>query len=158
MRGRDELPERARFADDRRELGAGGHQHADDVLREDARLHRLHDQHALQQAAIDHRDAEERVIRVFARLTEILEPRVRRRVFDDERAELLADESGEAFGEAHPDAADAVGAKADGGGEHQRGAVGLQQIHRADVGREPALDQLDDVGQRLGGVAAAETS
>ena len=154
MRGRDELPQRARFADDRGELGAGGHQHADDVLGEDARFLRLHDQHALQQAAVDHRDAEERVIRVFAGFIEILEARMPRGVFDDQRAELFADQSGEAFGEAHPDVADALGAEADGGGEHQRGAVRFQQIHGADVGREPALDQLDDVGQRLGGVAA----
>ena len=70
VRRRDELLQRARLADDRRELRAGRHQHAHVVGVEDARLDRLHDQHALQQAAIDDRHAEERVVRILAGLAE----------------------------------------------------------------------------------------
>ena len=68
MRGRDDLAERARLADDRRQLRARHHQHPHVVRAEDARLDRLHDQHALQQPAIDHRHAEERVVGILAGL------------------------------------------------------------------------------------------
>jgi hypothetical protein len=55
--------------------------------------------------------------------------------------------------------ADALGPQADRRGEHQVGAIGLEQVDRADVGLEPALDQVDDVRQRLSRVArVAETS
>ena len=112
MRRRDELPERARLADDRRQLRAGHDQHPHVVLGEDARLDRLHDQHALQQAAIDDRHAEERAIRILAGLAEVLEARMRRRVGDDLRLQLFGDEAGEPFGEPHADAADAFRAAA----------------------------------------------
>ena len=84
----------------------------------------------------------------------VLEARMRRRVGDDLRPQLLGDQSGQAFGQPHADAADALRPQADGRGEHQVGAIGLEQVDRADVGLEPALDQVDDVGQRFGGVAA----
>ena len=58
------------------------------------------------------------------------------------------------FAEPHPDAADALGPQADRGGQHQVGAIGLEQVHRADVGLEPPLNQVHDVRQRLRGAAA----
>ena len=75
-------------------------------------------------------------------------------VGDDLRPQLLGDQARQAFGEPHPHAADAFGPQADRRREHQVGAVRLEQVDRADVGLEPALNQVDDVGQRLGGVAA----
>ena len=93
MRRRDELSERARLADDRRQLRRRHHQHADIVGAEDARLDRLHDQHALEQAAIDDRHAQKRAIRIFAGLAEVLEPRVQRGVGDELRPQLLGDEA-----------------------------------------------------------------
>ena len=59
MRRRDVLSDRACLADDRRHLRARHHQHPHVVGAEGARLDRLHDQHALQQPAIEDRHAEE---------------------------------------------------------------------------------------------------
>ena len=54
----------------------------------------------------------------------------------------------------HAHAADALGSQPDGRGEHQARAIRLEQVDRADVGGEPPLDQVDDVAERLGGIAA----
>ena len=70
------------------------------------------------------------------------------------RPQLLGDQPGQPFGEPHPHAADALGPQADRRRQHQVRAIGLEQVHRADVGLEPPLDQVDDVGQRLRRVAA----
>ena len=58
-----------------------------------------------------------------------------RGVLHDERLDLFADEADQALVEAHAHAADALGAQADRRREHQRRAVGFQQVDRADVGR-----------------------
>ena len=154
MCGRDELPERARLADDRGELRSGHRQHADRVGAERARLDRLDDEHALQQSLVDERHAEKRVIRIFARLAEIFESRMRGRVFHDLRLQLLADEAGQPFGQSHAHPSDAVRAQADRRSEHERRAIGLEQINRAHVGVERALDQLDDVVECFVGLSA----
>ena len=117
------------------------------------RVDGLHHQHALQQAAVDERDAEERAIRILAGVLEVLEAWMRGRVVHDQRPQLLGDEADEAFVEPHADPADAIGLQADRGGEDQVRAVGAEQVDGADVGAEAALNELDDVGQRLGGVA-----
>jgi hypothetical protein len=143
-----------RHADDRRELGAGGRQHPDGVRAEHARLPGLDDQHALKQPSIDEGNTQEGVVRVFSRLAEILEPRMLRRILHDLRPQLFADEPGQPFRQAHADASDAVGAQPDGGSQHQGGAVRFEQVHRADVRLERALDELDDVVERLGRMAA----
>ena len=75
-------------------------------------------------------------------------------VFDDLRRQLLADETGEPFRQPHAHAPDAVRAQADGRGEHERRAIGLEQIDRAHVGVERALNQLDDVAERFFGMSA----
>ena len=154
MRGRQELAERARFADDRRQLRAGGRQQPHDVLAVGARLHRLQHQHALQQAPIDQRHSDEGVIRVFAGFTEVFETRMGRGVLDHLGRQCLADEPREALRQPHADAADAFGSQADRRREHQRRAIGLEQVHGADVGREALLDEADDVAECLGRVAA----
>ncbi len=68
------LPESPRLADNGRELGPRGDQHPHVGRLEHALLDRLHDQYSLEQAAIEHRDAEKRSIRVLPRLREVLEP------------------------------------------------------------------------------------
>ena len=80
MHRRDEVADGARLADDRRQLRAGRRQHPHVVVAERARLGRLHDEHALQHAAIDDRHAEERAIRILSRLAEVLEARMLRGV------------------------------------------------------------------------------
>ncbi len=154
VRGHHELSDGAGLRNDRRELGAGGRQHPDGVRAEDARFLGLDDQHALKQPPIDKGHAQEGVVRVFSRLAEILEPRMLGRILHDLGPQLFADEPGQPFRQSHPDASDAVGTQSDGGRQHQRGAVRLEQVHRADVRLERALDQLDDVVERLGWMAA----
>ena len=91
---------------------------------------------------------------ILARFGKVLEARVRCGVGDKLRPQPLGDEAGESLGQSHPDAADALGAQADRRGEHQIGAIRFQQVDRADIGLEPALDQMHDVVERLGGIAA----
>jgi hypothetical protein len=150
----DELPERARFADNRGQLCPRGHQHPYIRRAEDPRFDGLHDEDALKQPAIDHRHAEKRMVQILASLLEILEARMHRRIGDTLRPQLLGHEAGQSFGEAHPNSADALGPKPNRDGQHEIGAIRLQQVDRADVRFEPLLNQVDDVGQRLGGVAA----
>ena len=151
----DEVADRARLADDRRQLRAGGRQHAEIVVAERPRLGRLHDQHALQHAAIDHRHADERAIRILSRLAEVLEARVLRRVAHEDRPELLGDQAGQPFVDAHLHQADALRPQPDRRRQHQRGAIRLEQVDRADVGDEALLNEVDDVGQGFRGIAAA---
>ena len=70
------------------------------------------------------------------------------------RGQLLGDEPGEAFRQPHADPADAFGPEPDRRREHEVGAIGLEQVDGADVGRETPLDEVDDVRQRLSRVAA----
>jgi hypothetical protein len=114
----------------------------------------LHDQHTLQQAAVGDRHAEERAIRIFARLRKVLETGMLGRVGEDLWSHLLGHETRQAFGDPHPHAADALRPQADRCGQHEIGSIRLQQVHRAHVGFEPALDQVHDVGQRLRGAPA----
>ncbi len=76
-------------------------------------------------------------------------------VADDDREELLGHQAGETFGRVHADAADALRPQTNGGGEDEIGAVGFEHIDGADVGGEPPLNEVNDVGERFGGVAAA---
>jgi hypothetical protein len=50
-----------------------------------------------------------------------------RRILHDLRPQLFADQPGQPFRQTHPDASDAVRAQLDGGRQHQRGAVRLEQ-------------------------------
>jgi hypothetical protein len=83
---------------------------------------------------------------------------MRHRVGDADRAHSFGDEPCETLGDSHPHAADAFLSQADGCGQNERDAIRIQEVHRAHVGAEPALNQVDDVRQRFGRVAAAETS
>ncbi len=147
---RDELSERASFADERRKLRSRHRQQADILLREEAGLACLHDEHALQDTAIDHGNAEERMVGILARFRKIFETRVRGRIRHDDRTHLLRDETDEAFARAHPDTAHAVGPQPNRGGEHEAGTIGLEQINGADVGGKATPDEMDDVGEGNG--------
>ena len=98
------------------------------------------------------------MVGILARLPEVLEAGMRRRIGNDMGSQLFGHQPGQPFGEPHPDAADALRPEANRGGQHQIGAIRLQQVDRADVGLEPLPDQMHDVGQRFGGVAALEIS
>jgi predicted esterase YcpF (UPF0227 family) len=66
-------------------------------FREDARLHRLHHQNALQHAAIDERNSQERVVIILARLAEVLEARMILDLFHGHRADLFRDQAGQSL-------------------------------------------------------------
>ena len=155
MHRRHELPDGARLADNRRQLRAGGRQQLDVLVGEGARLARLHDEHALQHAAIDHRHAHERAKRILAGIAEVLEPRMRDRIGHDHRLHLFGHQTGQAFGDPHPDLPDAFRPQPLGRGQHEVRAIGLEQIDRADVGGKPLANQRGDVGQCFRGIAVA---
>ena len=94
------------------------------------------------------------MVRILARLLEVFEARMHRRIGDALRPQLFGHPAGQSLGETHPDAADALGSEADRGRQHQIGSIGLQQVDGADIRFEPLLNQVHDVGQRLGGIAA----
>src|SRR5208282_1833944 len=73
LRGRDEAVESAGLAHHRRYLGGRLHQHPNLVFVEDARLDGLYDENTLQDAAIDQRNSEERLVAIFVGLFEMLE-------------------------------------------------------------------------------------
>jgi hypothetical protein len=124
------------------------------VGRERARLDGLHHDDAHEQAALEHRGAEERVIQVLAGLREVLEARVSRGVGYHERRELLGRQAHQPFVQTHPHAAHARRIEADGGRQLEVPAIGVEQIDRADVALELLLDGACDVGERLGRIAA----
>ena len=154
LRGRDEAVQRARFADHRRHLRGRLHQHPHFVVAKDARLDGLHHQHALQNASIDQRNAQKRLVGIFARFAEILEARMVLDLLHGDRPHLFGNQTRQPFVQRHAQRADALRAKPDSRGQHQIGAVRLQQIGRADVGLKAPGDQRHHVHQRLGGLAA----
>ena len=156
LRGRDEAVERARFAHHRRHLRGGLRQHADLVFAESPRLHGLHHQNALQHAAVDQRHAQKRLVGVFAGFPEILEARMVLDLLHGDRA-APARPPGRPGLRAAPGAACRCtrGRSPTRRGQHQVGAVRLQQVGRADIGLKPPGDQRHHVHQRLGRLAAS---
>src|SRR4051812_42550308 len=94
------------------------------------------------------------MIEVLARFWKILEARMGKGVIDGDRCESFGDQPRQAFIEPHAHAADALGAQADRGAEDELATLGLEEIDRADVGAEAALDKVDDISQRLVRVVA----
>jgi hypothetical protein len=75
-------------------------------------------------------------------------------VHQGEGAQLLGDETSEAFVERHAQRADTFGFQAARCGKNEMGSIGLEQVNRADVGLESAGDQGYDVAERLRRLAA----
>ncbi len=75
-------------------------------------------------------------------------------VFDGNRAYLLGYEPRQPFIQRHAKLADTTRAKSEGRGEHQVGAIRLQQICRANVGVESAGNQCHHIHQRFRRLAA----
>lgn len=94
------------------------------------------------------------MVGILAGFAEVLEAGMLGGVFDHLRTQLFSDEAGQAFGQFHPDAADALWPQADGGRQHERRPIRFEEVDGADVGLKRALDELHDVGERLRRVAA----
>ncbi len=75
-------------------------------------------------------------------------------MFDGHRPHLLGHQARQPFVQRHAQRADALGAKPERGGQHQVGAIRLQQIGGANVGLKAPGDQRHNVHERFGGLAA----
>ena len=155
MDRRHELADGASLADDWRQLRPCGRNVLHVVLAERARLGSLDDQYPLEDFAVDDRHPQERPVRILAGVMEVLEARMRRRVVDDDGAYLFGHEAHEPFGEPHAHAPDAFGTQPDRRRQHEIGAIRLEQVDGAHVDGELAVNQVDDVRQRFGRIAAA---
>jgi len=145
----NEAIECPRLAHHRRHLARRFRQHANFFFAKNARFFGLHDQHALQHAAVDQRHAEKGVVLVFARFLEVLVAGMLGRIGHGHRKQPLGHQAGKAFMQRHAQAADAFWMQAQRGGKHQVRAVGFQQVRRTDVGLEALGDQRHHVHQRL---------
>src|SRR5262249_52872371 len=135
----DELAEPAGLADNWSQLSSGSRQHAHIILAKAARFDSLNDQHALEQSPVNQGDAQKRMIRILARLGEVLESSVRGCVLNDQRHHAFSYESDQALVKPHSYFADAFLAEPDSCRQHQIGTVSFEQVDRADVGLEPLV-------------------
>ena len=94
------------------------------------------------------------MVGLFAGLFEVFEARMVCGVFDGYGLYLFGDEAGEAFVEREAEGADAAWVEAEGRGEDEVRAIGLEQVGGADVGFEARRDEGDDVHESVGGFAA----
>jgi hypothetical protein len=154
LRGSDEAIERAGFAYDRRHLCGCLGQHANLILVKHAGLDRLNHQDALQNAAIDERNSEERLIAIFPSLAEVFEARMRFGVFYCNRTHVFGDEAHQALLKRETKSTDTFGAKPHGRSQHETGPIGPEQINGANFRFKPAGNQRHYVHQRLGRLAA----
>ncbi len=150
---RDETVEGAGFAHHVRHPVRGLGEQTNLIFREDSRLHGLDYQHALQHAAIDQRNSEERLVSIFAGFAEILETRMTPDLFDGHRADLFRDQADQSFIDRHAKSADGFMAKAQRSGQHEVGAIGFEQVGGANIGAKSPGNQGDNVHQGLGRLA-----
>ena len=133
----------------------GFDQHADFAVAEDAGLLGLDDENALQDAAVDERDAEEGVVFLFAGVLEVFEAGMA-----GWRHSTATGRTCSATRPARPSCSGMrrvpmqPRVEAEGGGEDEIGAIGLKQIGGADVGVKAGGDERDHVHQGVGGLAA----
>ena len=123
------------------------------IFREDSRLHGLNHQHTLQHAAINQGNSQERLVGIFAGFAEILEARMIPDLFHGHRADLFRDQADQSFIDCHAKLAHAFMAQTERRGQHEIGAVGLQQVGGANIRAKPSGDQRDHVHQGLGRLA-----
>ena len=152
--GGNEAVEHPRLTHDRCYLRGGFHQHADVLRLENARLNGLYHEHALKDAAVDQRNAQKRLVLFFARLAEKFESGMLAYLVHRDWANLLRHKARETFVQREAQRADALAAQSQRGGEHEVGAVRLQQIGRTNVGVEAPRNQGHHIHQSFGGLAA----
>jgi hypothetical protein len=126
--GSNEAIEGAGFANHGRHLGCGFGQHPDFIFPKMTGLDRLDHENALQDASVDERDPEERLVRLFARFLEVFETGMASCSLDGYRKDLLGDQTREAFVDCHSKGSDTLRAKSQRCGQDQVGAIGFQQI------------------------------
>jgi len=111
----------------------------------------LNDENTLENASINERNTEERLVSILAGLTEIFEARMIPDLFNGNRTNLLGNESRETLMERHAQSTNTFMAKSKRRRQDKVGSIGLQQVRRTHIGLETPGDQRDDVHQRVGG-------
>ena len=114
---------------------------------EQARFDSLDHEHALENALIDKRDTQKRLVRVFSGFLKIFETRMALYVLHRDGPHLFGDQSGQAFLDGHPQRADTLRPQSERGGEYQVRAVRLKQVCGAHIGMKAPRDQRDHVHQ-----------
>ncbi len=152
--GRDEAIERAGLADHGRHLHGGGDQHARILLAELAHGGGLQHQHALQRAAVNQGNAQERLVGILAGFAKVLETGMLVDLLDRHRTHLLGDQADQALVQAQAQGADGLGAEPDRRGQHQIGAIGFEQVGRAHLGLEAPGNQGGNLHEDLSRFAA----
>ncbi len=147
LRWSNEAVHRACFAHHGGDLGGHFHEHSNLFLAKHAGLLGLDNEDALKNATIDERHAKERLVRLLAGFLEILEAGMVFHLFGGHRAHLLGNQTGETFVQRHPKIADALRPKSKGGGQHEVGSIGFQQVGRANIGIEPVRNRRNHVHQ-----------
>ena len=67
---------------------------------------------------------------------------------------LLGDQTSEPFRDSHAHLTHALRTEADGRSQYEVGAILLEHVDRAHIGREPLLNQVNDAGESFCGIAA----
>src|SRR5215472_2008452 len=150
----DETVERASFTYHGRNLRCSLNEHTNLFFAEQPRLDGLNDEDSLKHAAIDQRNTEERVVLLFARLWEVLEARMTLGILNCNGANLFGDQTSKAFTQRHSQGAYAFRTQPQCCRQKQIAAVWLEQIRGTDIRVESFGNQLNDVAQRLGWLAA----
>ena len=126
LKRRDEARQSARFGDHRRKLRGGLGHHVDFEVSKTTILDGLDDQDTLQNSPIDERDAEERLVSLFAGFFKIFEARMVSHLLHRDRAHFLRHQAGKPFMDRHAQGADTLGSKSKRGGQDQVGAIRLE--------------------------------
>src|SRR5579871_5675265 len=129
--------ERSSFADYRGNLSCRLGQHVYFVFAEDPCLDCLYHQYALQNTAFNQRHTQERLVRFFASLFEVLKPGMGLDLAHGDRTNLLCDQTRQAFVHGHPEVPDTLAAKSDRGGQYEICTVRLKQIGGTNICPEP---------------------
>ena len=94
---RDETVERAGFAHHGRNPLRGLGEQTNLIFRKDPRRHSLNHQNALQHAAINQGNSQERLVSILTRFAEVLEARMIPDLFNRHRADLFGDHADQSF-------------------------------------------------------------
>jgi hypothetical protein len=123
LRRRYELIEGARLANDRRHLGRGFDEHLDFLTAKGPRLDCLNNQDALENAALDKRNAKKRLVLIFARLAEVFETWMIPRSFHCDRPDLFRNEARKTLVQCETKNPDALVTKSKSRSQHEVGAI-----------------------------------
>ena len=136
--------------DDRPQLGRRRDERSNIVGRKGPLLDGLHNQHTVQQSTFDHWHPEKRMEGFLASLGEEFEARMLLDIGHRDRLHLLGHHAGQPFTQVHSDLPNAVLPQSHRRGQDQVSPVSLEKVDRADIDRQPRLQDSNAVGQHMG--------